>query len=97
MTQSTFTAGDSDDRRRSRHSHAGRIGALRQQATHDTRETTAAARAAFLARFEPDDPDGSLTEAERERRTRAARREYFARMAYASAKSRGAKARKSSS
>lgn len=92
MTKSTLSASGSDDRRRSRHSHAGRIGALRQQAIHDTRETTAAARAAFLARFEPDDPDGTLSDAERERRARAAKREYFARLAYASAKARSERA-----
>ena len=44
----------------------GRIGAFRLHATHDPRETTAKARAAFLMRFETEvDPDGVLDPSER--------------------------------
>lgn len=64
----------------------GRIGAFRLHATHDPRETTQAARAAFLERFEREvDPHGTLAEAERQRRALAARKAYFARLAYRSA------------
>lgn len=67
----------------------GRIGAYRLHATHDPRETTAKARATFLQRFENEvDPDRVLPEAERERRALAARKAYFAKLAYASAKAR---------
>src|SRR5688572_14270050 len=67
----------------------GRIGAYTTHARHDTRETTARARAAFLERFEREvDPAGSLTAAERRRRALAARRAYFARLALASARAR---------
>jgi len=63
----------------------GRIGAFRLHATHDPRETTRAARAEFMKRFEREvDPDGVLSVAERERRAVAARRAYFARLAYQS-------------
>ena len=64
----------------------GRIGAFRLHATHDPRETTQAARAAFLERFEREvDPLGVLAEGERQRRALAARKAYFARLAYRSA------------
>ena len=60
----------------------GRIGAYRLHACHDPRETTAAARQAFLARFETEvDPAGVLPPAERQRRALSARRAYFARLA----------------
>lgn len=66
-----------------------RIGAYAQHARHDTRETTAAARAAFLARFENQvDPDRQLEPDERERRALAARRQHFAELAYRSARVR---------
>lgn len=69
-----------------------RIGAYAMHARHDTRRTTASARAAFLARFEAEvDPEGVLTPAERERRAEAARKAYFARLAYQSARSRAKK------
>ena len=68
---------------------AARIGAFRLHATHDSREITAPARAAFLQRFERDvDPDGTLPPAERARRAEMARKAYFARLAYRSAKAR---------
>jgi len=67
----------------------GRIGAFALHATHDSRVTTAPARAAFLSRFEREvDPDGLLTETERRRRAEFAKRAYFARLALASARAR---------
>lgn len=67
----------------------GRIGAYRLHATHDPKETTKAARTAFLARFLRDvDPGGVLPAEERDRRALAARRAHFARMALASAQRR---------
>jgi hypothetical protein len=56
---------------------------------HDARETTAKARAAFLAAFERQaDPEGRLPAAERQRRAQQLRSAYFARLALASAKAR---------
>ena len=53
------------------------------------RETTRAAREAFLARFIREvDPEGVLPEPERLRRAEAARRAYFARLALRSAERR---------
>jgi hypothetical protein len=70
----------------------GRIGAYRLHATHDPRVTTAKARATFLARFEREvDPDGVLPEEERQRRADSARKAYFSRLAYKSAKARRAR------
>jgi hypothetical protein len=67
----------------------GRIGAYRLHATHDPRETTAAARAKFLARFEREvDPDGLLPEPERLRRAEMARKAYFAALALKSSRTR---------
>ena len=67
----------------------GRIGAYRLHATHDPKETTKAAREAFMARFEREvDPDGTLSPEERARRAEAARRAYFAQLAHKSAKAR---------
>ena len=67
----------------------GRVGAYAQHARHDARETTAHARAAFLARFETVvDPDRRLDPAERRRRADFARREHFARLAILSAQAR---------
>ena len=67
----------------------GRIGAYRLHATHDPKETTKAARAAFLARFEAEvDPNGTLSPEDRSRRAEAARRAYFAQLAHKSAKAR---------
>jgi len=64
----------------------GRIGAHALHATHDPRETTLAARRAFLDRFEREaDPDGTLDPAERARRARHLRAAYFTRLALRSA------------
>jgi hypothetical protein len=61
-------------------------------ARNDARETTVAARTAFLARFEAEvDPDLALDPQERRRRAEHARRAYFTRLALASAKARRAK------
>ena len=67
----------------------GRIGAHALHATHDPRKTTAAARAAFLGRFESEAaPDGSLPVEERARRAHHLRKAYFARLALRSARAR---------
>jgi len=67
----------------------GRIGAYAMHATHDSRETTAAARAVFLKRFEREvDPDRVLPDAERQRRAQMARKAHFARLALKSARAR---------
>jgi len=58
-------------------------------ATTDPVEGTAAARAAFLDRFELQvDPDGVLDPAERSRRAGHARKAYFASLALKSAQAR---------
>ncbi len=73
----------------SHHRLAGRLGALRQHARHDGRETSAAGRASFLARFEAEvDPDGLLPAVERRRRAVFARRAYFTELALRSARAR---------
>ena len=67
----------------------GRIGAYRLHATHNPRETTAKARATFLARFQDEvDPDRLLPEDERRRRAEYARKAHFARLALASSRAR---------
>jgi hypothetical protein len=67
----------------------GRLGGLATAASHDPREMTVAARAAFLARFEQIvDPAGVLPPAERARRAAAERRRYFALLAWRSAMAR---------
>jgi hypothetical protein len=58
-------------------------------AQHDSRETTSAARKAFLDRFERQvDPDGTLDPAERARRAGHARKAYFTGLALKSAQAR---------
>ena len=67
------------------------MAAYRLHATHDPRETTRPARAAFMARFEREvDPDGRLPEAERRRRAEAAKKAYFSGLALKSSKARRA-------
>ena len=67
----------------------GRLGAHTLHATHDSRELTARARTAFLARFEREvDPDGVLPPDERARRADHARRAYMTRLALRSAEVR---------
>ena len=66
-----------------------RIGAYALHAKHDPKETTLKAREAFLSKFLTQvDPDGALSAEERERRALAARKAYFARLAFESAKAR---------
>ena len=56
---------------------------------YDSRETTKAARDAFLARFDSIvDPDGVLTSSERNRRAEQARKAYFTDLARRSSKAR---------
>lgn len=69
-----------------------RIGAYSLHAQRDARETTSAARAAFLSRFLAGIPE-DLPEGERLRRAEAARRAHFQRLAYRSALARRAKRR----
>jgi len=58
-------------------------------AKRDPKETTQAARAAFLNRFEREvDPDGSLPPAERARRAQADLRAHMTRLALASSRPR---------
>ncbi len=67
----------------------GRLGAYRQQSRHSPIDTTAAARAAFLSKFELEvDPDKVLPEAERQRRAEAAKKAYFTRLALKSVQAR---------
>jgi len=73
----------------------GRIGAHQQHALHDPHLTTAAARRAFLDRFEREaDPDGTLDPAERARRARHLRAAYFTRLALKSAQARRRRAQR---
>lgn len=67
----------------------GKLAAHTKWATHDPVEGTAAARAAFLDRFELQvDPDCQLDPAERSRRAAHARKAYFAALALKSAQAR---------
>jgi hypothetical protein len=69
-----------------------RLAAHTMHARNDARQTTVAARTAFLARFEAEvDPEGRLDPEERARRAEQARRAYFARLALAATKARRAK------
>ena len=66
-----------------------RLAAYSLHAKRDPEETTQAARAAFLNRFEREvDPDGSLPPAERARRAQAALRVHMTRLALASSRAR---------
>lgn len=66
-----------------------RLAAHTLHATHDSRELTASARAAFLGRFEREaDPEGVLEPAERARRAEHLRKAFFARLALKSAQAR---------
>jgi hypothetical protein len=67
-----------------------KIGAHLLHALHDSRGITAAARAAFDAKFLDEvDPQRVLPEAERERRPQHARKAHFAKLALVSARARG--------
>ncbi len=66
-----------------------RAAAYRLHSLYDSRELTANARAAFADRFTRQvDPDGILSESERQRRAECARKAYFADLAARSAKAR---------
>ena len=66
-----------------------RLAAYSLHAKRDPKETTQAARAAFLTRFEREvDPDGSLPPAERARRAQAALKAHMTRLALASSRAR---------
>lgn len=67
----------------------GRMGAYALHARYDPRQTTAAARDAFLRRFVDEvDPDRVLPESERLRRAASARKAYFTRLAYLASRRR---------
>lgn len=67
----------------------GRIGGLALASQRDPRKYTAAARTAFMSRFEQQaDPNRVLRPAERARRAAALRRLHFTRLAYLSSKKR---------
>jgi hypothetical protein len=64
-------------------------------AQRDPKETTQAARASFMARFEHQvDPDNLLPPAERQRRAEAAKKAYFLKLALKSARARRARGRR---
>jgi hypothetical protein len=66
-----------------------RLAAYALHSQRDPRETTAKARAAFLAKFEREaDPKGVLPLEERRRRAESLRRAHFARLALGSVKAR---------
>ncbi len=66
-----------------------RAAAYRLHSLYDSRELTAKARAAFGERFARQvDPDGSLPDAERQRRAECARKAYYSALAAKSAKAR---------
>ena len=73
-----------------------RVAAYARHAQHDAVESTAAARAAGPAGdkywLDRVDPDGALDHDDRERRARAAKAEYFNRIAYLSSRARRARA-----
>lgn len=66
-----------------------RLGGLATASRHDSKKLTAPAREAFEKRFlDQVDPDRALPEAERLRRAAAARKLYFADLAFRSARAR---------
>jgi hypothetical protein len=73
-------------------SQVSTIGAHALHSKYDSRELTANARAKFDERFLDEvDPDRTLPGAERVRRADHARKAYFAKLAYMSAKARAAR------
>lgn len=70
----------------------GRVGGFVTASRHDPRATTAKARKTFLDGFlDRVDPDRTLPEEERLRRAEAARKAYFSKLAYMSARARRAR------
>ena len=75
-----------------RRSLVSTIGAHALHSQYDSRELTANARAKFDQRFLDEvDPERVLPEPERARRADHARKAYFAKLAYMSAKARAAR------
>jgi hypothetical protein len=69
-----------------------RLAAHTLHARREARQTTAIARAGFLARFEREvDPDSALDPTERRRRAEHARRAYFIRLSLAAVQAKRAK------
>jgi hypothetical protein len=69
-----------------------RLAAHTLHARREARQTTAIARAGFLARFEREvDPDSALDPTERRRRAEHARRAYFIRLSLAAVEAKRAK------
>ena len=75
----------------------GRIGAYQLHSTHDPRETTKAARAKFLARFEAEVDRWGAARARTASPGRVRARAYFARLALKSARARARKKRPTAS
>lgn len=73
---------------RSTRSQVARIGAYALHATHDSREITKPARAAFLGRFEREVPAEITDPLERARRAEYLKKAYFAKLALRSAQAR---------
>ncbi|MGI8790290.1 MAG: hypothetical protein ACR2I4_05340 [Actinomycetota bacterium] len=66
-----------------------RLAAHKLHSKYDSRELTAPARRAFLARFEREvDPEGVLEPAERRRRADHAKKAFFTKLALASSRAR---------
>lgn len=66
-----------------------KIGAHALHAAHDPSETTSKAREAFRSKFERQvDPEGILIPEERQRRAEHARKAYFAKLSFISARVR---------
>jgi len=81
-----------DDMSPAERSLRGRLAAHTLHAQRDAHQTTAAARAGFLSRFEREvDPDGTLEPSERRRRAEHARRAYFVRLSLAALAARRAR------
>jgi hypothetical protein len=90
--QRSASALPADDVSPAERSLRGRLAAHTLHARRDAHQTTAAARAGFLARFEREvDPDGALDPSERRRRAEQARRAYFARLSLAALQARRAR------
>jgi hypothetical protein len=69
-----------------------RLAAHSLHAQYDSREITAPARTAFLARFEREvDPEGKLDASERARRAEHAKRAYFTGLSLKSSRARSAR------
>lgn len=70
----------------------GRIGAYALHSKYDSREITRAARAAYLAKWIREvDPEGVLSEVERDRRAENALKAHLAKLALKSAQARRAR------